>query len=260
MFKEALGYVESTGLFGAIVGLDFRSKTYVIEDDNGKEFTAKFEDVEVLEKVVDLHDNEIFNKDILGDINGQLYLIELHNDGKIQLHKLNDKLEIVVSGRTLDVTADVINRLEETMVLQGNYYELLESTPKAPEFNIKIVKNFNGNHYTYFYACNNKAEEEIDLIKVVFVGHRTLEEDYERTAFSYEEYQEAIEDGTLKEVSQQELMNFATGATYNSNNTTDEEYEEDIEDEDIEDEDFEGEDDICEECNQDIADCDCDLW
>jgi len=287
MFKEKVfGYVEEVGVFGEIVGADFRNGLYVIETEDDEQVAVKFADVEILEKAFVIHGVDVFNKDVLGDINGKMYQVELHKDGKIQLHKLNDKLEVVNSGGIFEVTETIVNQLESVMDLHGNIYELMAELPQAPDFNIKIVKDFNGKFFTYFYACNNKDEEEIDLIKVLFIGHHTLEEEeYERRTISHEVYQDSIESGTLKEVSPQELMNYVTGLTYSD------------EDEEVEDEDAcgyenecaggerecgcgfydnassynenvekfnelheEEEPEIYEDCENVIDECDCDLW
>lgn len=214
MFKEALGYVEKTGLLGEIVGADFRNKQYRIEDENGVTTNESIEDVEVLDKVLEANGIPLYDKDVLSDVDNNLFLLENHGDKGIQFHKLNDRLEIEVSGMVLTISKDVIDQIENNLVIEANYYELVKMLPQAPDFNIKFVKEFDGTHFTYFYACNNKENQEIDLIKVVFIGHQALEEDYERVTISYDDFAEFIETGRLETVSPQELQNYALGATY----------------------------------------------
>jgi len=200
MFKKSIGYVAEINLLGEVAGVDFRNGLYVLVDDNGEEHAVKIEDVEILEEAFVLHGLSIFNKDVLGSIEGKLYQVELHGED-VQLHLLDDNLEVVASGEVFTPTEDVVKGFEQIFDLQGNIYELIPELPQKPDFNIKIVKDFDGKHFTYFYACNNKETEEVDLIKVVFIGHQLLEEEYTRITLSYDVFQDSIEAGTLKEVS-----------------------------------------------------------
>lgn len=259
MFKKAIGYVRDTGLLGGVAGYDFITNEVILLDDEQVKVNVKFEDVEILQEALVLHGLTIFNKDVLGAINGKLYLVELHEDGKIQLHNIDEKLETIASGEKVEVNDEVVEQLERIMDLKANYYELLADIPQLPEFNIKIVKHYDGQHYTYYYACNNKEVEQIDLIKVLYFGHQILEEeDYERNTISHEDFLSRMEDGNLKEVSPQELHNFVLGASYRDKPQP-QQVESCCEVEDEEDEELvEG---VCDECGRDEeTDCDCTLW
>ena len=291
MFKKALGYVEETKLLGEIAMVDIRNGKYVIAESEDAEegFGFDFEKVEVLEEAFEIHGITVYNKDVLGHINGKQYQVELVDENMIRFHELNDRLEIVRSGQVVNVTERVIDEIEQSFDIQGNLYELLEKLPEKPEFTMEVVKDFKNGCYTYYYALNNKEKEEIDLVTAVFVmGGNTFGE-YTRTTMSYEEYATLLEIGELTKVSDSEFRNYAMGASYGqakketpfkSNadlplEDEDFDYEEDEDFEDFEDfeddgvEDFVDTDEfkavpreqvqVCNICKNDIEDCDC-LW
>jgi hypothetical protein len=266
MFKRAIGFVQESGFIGGITNFNFMTNEVTLVDDEAVETVHNVADVEVLFEAFELHGITVFNKDVLGAINGKRYLVELHEDGKIQLHQLDDNLETVASGEKFDANGTVVSQLESVMDLQGNLYELLAELPQTPDFNVKIVKHYDGQHFTYYYACNNKEVEQIDLIKVLYLGHQLLEEeDYERNTISHEDYVSRIEDGNLVEVTPQELHNFVLGASYGRTQEVqvccDIEDEEDVELlEDVCEDTCEEEDGTCDDCGRQTEDCDCDLW
>lgn len=269
MFKKAIGYVEQDDLLGAVVGVDFRRNNVTLIDGDGKESVYDSNLIEFLEEVFELNGMTIFNKDVISEDGEKLYQVELHDSGQVQLHLLSDKLEIVASGDkfTQDEVSEVVLR---GMGLVGNIYELLSELPQAPDFNIKTVREFEDGNVTYFYACNNKEKEEIDLIKVLFVGHHLLEEeDYTRITLSHEVYLDSINSGTLKEINPQELMNYITGiSSFKEDEVDDEEPVDDWEvkcgyekecllgDRDCQCKENEG----CTNCGADNYNCDCNLW
>lgn len=271
MFKKALGYVEKEGFVGGVAVVDFMNNKIILVDDEDNKKELAREDVELLFEAFQLHGYSVFNKDILGAVNGKMYQVELHNDGEVTLHNVNEKFEVVASGEKFDPTGTIIASLEAVMELQGSVYDLIHAMPKNPEFNVKIVKHYDGTHFTYYYACNNKEVEQIDLIKVLYMGHRLLEEeDYERNTLSYEDYMKRIADGNLKEVTPQELNNFVTGASYNDNKSNhpapvNAEVQEEMEEVEELDSFFDEPEvdkgmNICDGCDRDLDHCLCDPW
>lgn len=243
-FEKAIAYVEEAGLLAEVVGIDFRDGTYILEDDNEAEHKFTFDKVEVLEKLFTLNGLTVFNKDVLGHVNGSLYLVTSTEKGYIVIHELDKNLEIVKSGSKLKISENLEKQLEAVFDLQGNYYELLKELPKNPEFDVEVVKNFDGEAYNYFYACNDKNEGHIDLISVVFVGAKVLKgNEYSRETLTYEEYSKLLADGTLKSVSLQELSNYALGVMYGVNEEEeDDDYDFDVNS--VEDEDYDDIDDL----------------
>lgn len=220
MLKKMIGYVEKSKMLGEVVAMDFLDETVTLIDidTDGVEDKKVFPvgEVEILEEAFELGDNIIYNKDILVDALGGYYMVELHKDGDVQLHAIDIKtLEIQRSGKKSAMNKEVASLLEPVAQLYSNYYEVLLAKPQEPTFNVSIVKDYNGEHFTYFYACNNKKDKEIDLIKVLFIGSTLLdEEEHERRTLSYEEYMEAIANGVYKEASPQELQNYVAGMLY----------------------------------------------
>lgn len=78
------------------------------------------------------------------------------------------------------------------------------------DFNIKIIKLTNKNgEVEYFYACNNKKENVIDLISVAFIGHQLVETDYKRQTMNEESYLQLVSLGVISDVTPYELQRFA---------------------------------------------------
>lgn len=214
MLEKMLAYAKDAEVLGEIVGIDFANEMVMVKNDEDS-YTFKASEVEILKEAFILHDLIIFDKDVLGDVHGNMYLVERHKDGDITIHHLTEDFEIKQSGTKMTVAETILEDFEEVFELEGNFYELKNALPKEPEFNLQIVKDFNGKHYTYFYALNNKQDKEIDLIKVSFIGGTSLpEEEHERRTISYDEYMEFIDTGIYIEVSPQELQNYVTGVTY----------------------------------------------
>lgn len=214
MLEKMIAYAKDAEVLGEVVGIDFANETVTVDTDV-KSHTFRASEVEFLKEAFILHDLIIFDKDVLGDVHGNMYLVELHKDGDVTLHHLTEDFEIKQSGTKMTIEGTILKDFEEVFDLEGNFYELKNALPKKPEFNVQIVKDFNGKYYTYFYACNNKQDEEIDLIKVLFLGSTLLEEEeHERRTLSYEDYRDSIESGIYTEVSPQELQSYVTGLMY----------------------------------------------
>jgi hypothetical protein len=292
--KNAIGYVAEENLLGEIAMVDIRNGMYVIAESEESEegIGFEFDKVEVLEQAFEIHGVAVYNKDILGHLNGKQYQVEIADEDMIRFHELNSKLEIVKSGHVIQLTEKVIDEIENTFDIQGNYYELINDIPKNPEFTMEVVKDFKNGHYTYYYALNNKSKEEIDLVTAVFVmGGNTFGE-YTRTTMSYDDYATLLEIGELVKVSNGEFMNYVTGASYDQTTKQSpfksnadlpietgyadepecpsfEDYDDEEEDFVDDEEDYLFEDDFtsvpreqvktCNTCKNEIDDCDC-LW
>lgn len=264
-----------TNVLGAIASVDFLKQTVTILTDEDEQVVAKLDNVKFLEQIGYIGNNGIINHDVVTTADGTLYEIVLQEDGQnVQLHVLGNKLERIEAGDVIAKTDLTV--LEPYVTFVGNINEL---EPVAlVDFNIKVVRSqLFHEDITYFYACNNAELEEVDLIKVVFVGHQLLEETaYERFTLTHEQYVEAVEGGTITETTPQNLMNYITGLTYGvSSRFETEEFEEEYyEDEDeVEDEEVsedcdcidcrlarEDEVDSCEDCGEDEEDCECNDW
>lgn len=208
--KKVLGRIKDTDFIGEVITINFATKK-VLLDDVGEQRIANISDVEFLREAFVLHDTIIFDKYVLGDVNGKMYMVELHENDEVTFHMLDENLETVKVGKRVKMTDDLISRLEDITDFVSNIYELRAVLSKEPRFNVAVVKDFNGKHYTYFYALNNKEEKVIDLIKVnTLIG----DEEHKRITLSYEDYVEAIEGGIYKEVSDREFDNYLTGFTY----------------------------------------------
>lgn len=276
--KQYIGYVKELNFLGAVTSVNFLEDTVTLTGDEDTHVVDR-EDVEFLPEVGVFKGVTIFHKDVLSlqEVEDKFVEVELHSDGLTQLHALDKDFNRDGgedgSGEKFDFNESV--EILELVLgeLQGNIYELQKKEEKV-DFNIKIVKDFDGKSYTYFYACNNIAKEEVDLIKVVFVGHQLLEEEnYERRTLSHKVYLDSIVSGTLKEVSQSELVNFVTGIMYGKKEVALPSVEEKdcceecCEIEETEDcceveetEKHQEDKDICRDCKQPLMVCDCELW
>lgn len=96
------------------------------------------------------------------------------------------------------------------------------------DFNIKIIKLTNKNgEVEYFYACNNKKENVIDLISVAFIGHQLVETDYKRQTMNEESYLQLVSLGVISDVTPYELQRFAQSQmnkVYEQDSSKDEEF------------------------------------
>lgn len=210
MFKRLIGYVKELNFLGEVVNINFATKNYTLDDDN-RVITFGFDGVEILKEAFKLCDSVVYDKDVLSDVNGDMYLVELHKDGDVILYYVNNKYEVTGTNGRYTINKETLKHFENTLSLVGNVYLLKNELPKEPEFNVQVVKDFDGNNFTYFYALNNKEDKEIDLIEVdTFIK----DVKYERITVSYEYYNDSIYKGILNEVSLDELKNYFTGVTY----------------------------------------------
>lgn len=276
-------YDTESNTFGLIEEVNFKNQTVTmkIEVDKGSNhvssfittMVAKLANVEVLEKIGMIGDTEVIDKDVLITPEGTMYLLKYNSEDKsIDIHILDDDLKYQHGGLSFRVRS-FSELIQDGLEVYGNHYELLnqlelEKQEKAlvdTDFNIKIMRSNVDGEFKYFYACNNTVEDEVDLIKVVFIGHKLLEEAYTRDTVNIETYIEMVTDGILVEASPQELMNYATGMTYQTNQTNQDSSR--CNDCDCEDgnacddvDELCDDDNYCEFCDQRHEDCECSDW
>ncbi|UGO48070.1 hypothetical protein PQE73_gp229 [Bacillus phage vB_BanS_MrDarsey] len=217
---ESLVFDTKQKKLGGIVEVSFLKNTYTLEtEQDGKvvNITTKIEDAIVLSELGHMGGEVIFEGDVFVSKAQEpvKYEIEKLEDGTLVLHKLNKRLEREKSGEPF--TPEKLSDFAPYLELFGNIYALQSQRPQV-DFNIRVVRQVINGEVSYAYACNNKLEESVDLLAVVFVGHQLLEEeDYTRITLPYEGYLESIERGVIKEVNPQELANYVTGKAMGRN-------------------------------------------
>lgn len=259
-FNQLNGFVydKESKEIGAIAGIDFLKQTLTILTDDEDKVVAKISNIVFLEEVGVIGEVGVINHDVLSTVDGKMYEVDLQKDGNtVQIHLLNDKLERVAVGEEFD--KEDIGQLEPYVVVLGNIFEMEEELPTV-DFNIRVVREVSNGEVTYFYACNNAEQEEVDLIKVVFIGHQLLEEEtYERRTISHDVYLDSVDAGTIKEINPQELLNYVTGLTYGKTITepviNDFKFEEEIKNKEDKEED--NDEDYCNDCGESLEECDC---
>lgn len=220
MLKRAVGYISDIDFLGNVDAINYKDEKVLLVNQEGTKEIAEFDEVEFMNEVFVMHDTYIYEKDVLRvKANGDLAVVNKVKDNQISLTVLNSKtLQESDMKSYIFLDKDGLSFLESHYVLEAHVYQLRSMLPKNPEFNIEIVKSYNGAYYTYYYACNDKDNKKIDLIKVIFVGSTLIEEEtYERNTVSYDDYQDYVRSGIYESVSPRELQNYALGATYKPN-------------------------------------------
>lgn len=214
MFKVDFAvYIPEVNVFGDVASIDFLTNSVSVKDAEGEIHTANIDKVERLDYLGKFKGQNLFNRDVLETHDGKLFEIDLGEDGLIQLHLLDKRLNRVEAGKKIDKLD--IHKVAPHVNVIGNYFQLIQEV-ETVDFNIKIVRVSEDAFYTYYYACNNKARGTIDLIKVIYMGSVLLpEEDYERIEMTYDTYLDFVEKGKITIASPRELQNYVTGATYN---------------------------------------------
>jgi hypothetical protein len=272
---NGLAFDKESGAIGIIASVNLLDKTIVISDLLEGEVTAKLEDAIFLERVGAIGEEVIYNRDIVTTADGKTYEIVAVGESDAQLHLINDKLERVEAGDVIKRTD--LHVLAPYVEVIGNFYEL--EPISLVDFNIQIVRDMAGKEFQgYKYACNRPEVEEVDLVNLLFAGHPQLEEQYARTTITHEQYAELVDNGSLKEVTLDEVLNYLTGMDgltpteepvvepepepeENAYTAVDEEAPEDCDYIDcrlarVE----KGEVELCEDCGELVEDCDCDEW
>lgn len=213
--KKAFGYVDSKGLFGEVLSINLQNDEVSLKatfDESEEVMTFDYDDVEILPQIFYLDDivEDIYSKDVfINRDNSRMYMIDLKDENTISFELLGDNLEPTGLVSHIKLNNNSAEHIRSRFSFVDHYYNL--QLLKNPDFNIEIVKEYKDGYFTYYYACNNKNNEEIDLIKVIFVGEKVTEEEYERATVDYDTYGEMKRNGELLDVSQQELRNYALG-------------------------------------------------
>lgn len=236
-----------SGVIGEVAGVDFIKQTIsIIEDgEDEKVILAKLANAIFLEEVGAIGGTIVINHDVVETPDGKMYEIVLVDSDKVQLHLLDKKLNRIEAGDIIAKTD--LHVLEPYVELVDNIY-LLKLEDKV-DFNIKVVRTqlFHENEIAFFYACNNVEKEEIDLIKVVFVGHHLIKEElYERFTLTHEEYLNHIENKSIIETDPSALITLMNGKKSPIEKA-------------VKDTDTDIDTDCCEDCGGEF-DCDCREW
>jgi hypothetical protein len=212
--KMALAYLPEQGIVAGVVSVNLIEQTVTLNTDEGEVGTFQLSQVEILPELVIIDESvRVFHKDVLITGNQELIMIEHVGNGEVVFHALNEELEIIESSESTPYAQEVVDEMSKGVGLDvvGNIHEI-EVEDNAFDFNVKVVKDFNGQHFTYFYALNNKVAQEIDLIAVSFIGDVDVEgQDHERRTISYDVFLDSLEARTLVEVTNQEFANFIVG-------------------------------------------------
>lgn len=263
--SEAMGYSTSKDVLGLVTEVNFRNSTITLEDANAEFHVCEMSDVKVLDVVGYIGEEIVYNHDVILTSDGKKYEVELQEDGlNVKLHLLDENLLRLESGEKFSAynIALLLGRAE----VIGSVFQLIIEEPKSIiDFNIKLVRDYENGVTTYFYACNNKKTCEIDLIKVVFLGHHLLhEEQYERRTLSYQVFLESLEAETLIEASPQELLKYITDTTDNDLETMSQDsvdHDEDCECDlcrcDCENCQAYRDENFCNDCGKENEDCNC---
>lgn len=214
MFKRMVGYVSKNNFFGEVTAIDFVNNEIVLENEDKERHSFSLEDTEIMEEAFEMHDVIVYDKDVIQDMNlGDKYLVKLHDDGRVSFDKLNDNLKVVSKGNKLnEVTKEFIDQMEMETTLVGNIYQLRSELLKDPSFSFDVIKEFNGKHYVYYFALNDKSTKQIDLVNIAVLLDN---EDYRSRTVTYDYFTEALSAGVFKKVSEDELEKYSLGLTYN---------------------------------------------
>jgi hypothetical protein len=266
--KIFLAYVPKEDVIAGVVSVNLLEQTVELKTDEENLGNFPIKEVVLLQEVAVINEVErVFDHDVLSTGSGELLLVDLQDNGKVVIHKLNDNLEVIQSSSELDIQ-EKLDELEDGVGVEivASFFDL-EVEDDSFDFNVKIVKDYNGEYFTYFYALNNKATKEIDLIAVSFVGDVEVEgQEHERRTISYEVFTDSLEARTLVEVSNQEFANFIVGVFGDAElptlreldeMDTSEPREEQVE---VEVEDTEVGEPTCKFCQNSETACDCEPW
>src|SRR5690606_14680607 len=112
MLKKMLGYIKELDFFGVVTFIDYQNEVVTVESDD--EFhTVKFSDVEFLEEVFESGGKIYYDKDVIGDIDGNRYIINKYNDGLLSLNRINSELEVVHKGAKFAISKELADKLSE---------------------------------------------------------------------------------------------------------------------------------------------------
>jgi hypothetical protein len=247
--KQFIAYVEAEDVLLGVKSVDLIEQVVTLVDEEGETATFQLGEVELLQEVGEFDGVTVFNRDVFQRKDGKLIEMELQENGQVVFHVLDEELERVQSGTPVNPETQ-LKRIQDSnnATLVANIYELEIVRDTTFDFNAKIVKDFDGQYYNYFYALNNKSDKVINLVAVSFVGDVNVEgHEHSLHTVTHEEFVDALESGSLAEVSTEEFGNFILGVlgTPDSNDSPVEDVEEVP---------------YCDGCDRPEDNCQCEPW
>lgn len=231
LFDNFAAYAFDKKVFGKVMEYSAIKNTLTIEDADGNLHVSK--DAILLKKIGELNGEEVFDGDVIQE-NSYKYEIQLLDNKTLEVYALDDKLNRIGTSIKID-SIKILNA--DGITLVGNIHELRDKLPNV-DFDIKIVKSYDGAYYTYYYACNDKEKKKVDLIKATFFGDKVIsDEGYQRQTITHDDYLDRVAKGVLKEVGGREFHNYILGMSLvddlqkmNPSEAEDDDWEEDWED------------------------------
>lgn len=193
LLREILAYSEDEKILGTVVEYSRIKETATLKRGEDT-YEVSANGLVVMEKIGKIQGVDIFEYDVFQGVGSEVrYMLNL-NEGKIVLSTINNRLE--VTQKVAQFGLSEFKNYAHSLDLIGHYFELKEEL-KTVDFNIQIVKM----DEDYYYAGNNKDAEEIDMIKVIYIGAVLFEEeDYSRFTITHEEYLDHVENKRYIEV------------------------------------------------------------
>lgn len=216
VLNKSIGYSKNHNVVGAIVEISFLNETMTLMDEDGNTYGTIIDDVQILDEIGKLEGMLVYKHDVFVSVvdKSKLYEVDLHEDGLVIFHVLNEKLERVSKGTPFE--KDNLHMFGTYLDFVGNKLKMeadMEALKPAINFNIAVFRNIDENdgEVTYYYVGNNAEEETVDLVKATFFGHQIFDLPYERITLSHEDFLVQVANGELKEVQPMELSNYITG-------------------------------------------------
>jgi hypothetical protein len=269
--EDFIVYAKEAQLIGELGAIDFAKQnvTVIVQDENGKyEEVVELADATFLQKVGVLRGVNIFDRDVVGSVDGKKWEVVLQeNKETVQLHLLDEKLNRVEAGDVFG--KEELKELDPYVELVDSIFVLKDELEEVDltGFKIMVVREVVDGDTTYFYAMNKKDTEEVDLIKATIF--EDTDEDYTRITLSYNVFVDSLNAKTLVEVEHQEFLNYLIGL---KSFEEDEKAEVEQKEADIADiqaslggigkpkkvqEEVEV---TCEDCDEPISECECPEW
>ena len=201
---ETLVYSKSMQTVGFLGGVNYINEEVLLIDEDGKTHKLELnEDAILIHKIASDGEDALYDHDIFKSrTSDSLYEVELSNTGRLQFFAVDADLNRLeaVDTYAIDEFMRILKSRNSAFTLMDNRYALLADrqqetqNPEADDrsFNIKIIrKEDSAGDEHYYYACHNKAAGEVDILKVIYLGHHLLvEEAYQRITMPLEEFLE----------------------------------------------------------------------